>query len=326
MIARGVVQALTRFLRRSWPWLVGIAILVVVITRVPFAALRDGLSHGPHITLAAVNFAIVGSILCTDSLATWVGLIGLRMRRPFGDVAAVRGATYALFVVNYAVGQGAFGYYLHKSGVGGVRATGATLFLIGTNFAALLLLTTIALALGNTPLPSSRLFATLEIGCIALAAYLVVIAWSPGVLARRTLLAPLFEAGLRGHALAIVARVPHVIVMVLGQWVALRVWNVPVPFDVGIVTVPIVVIASVLPISPAGLGTTQAALVYLFSDYAAGATADERHGAIFAFAIAHFAYGVIASLVVGLACMPIARRRGVLRPRDADIRGIADDA
>jgi uncharacterized membrane protein YbhN (UPF0104 family) len=320
------VQALTRFLRRSWPWLVGIGILVVVVTRVPGAAFREGLGKGPHLALAAVNLAIVGCVLCTDSVATWVGLVAVRLRRPFGDVAAVRGATYALFVVNYAVGQGAFGYYLHKTGISGPRATGATLFLIGTNFAGLLILTTIAVFADPVALPTTHLQTTLEIGCIALVAYLAVIAWSPALLADRALLAPLFEAGLRGHALAIVARVPHVTVMVLGQWAALRVWGVMVPLEAGLVTLPIVVIASVLPISPAGLGTTQAALVYLFSGYAAGASLDDRQGAILAFAIVHFVYGVLASLLVGVACMPVAKRRDVLRRPDTGIRGIADDA
>jgi uncharacterized membrane protein YbhN (UPF0104 family) len=71
---------------------------------------------------------------------------------------------------------------------------------------------------------------------------------------------------------------------------------------------PAVVIASVLPISPAGLGTTQAAFVFFFGSYAAGATSDERTAAVLAFAIVHFVYGVLASLAVGFACLPFAKR------------------
>jgi hypothetical protein len=68
----------------------------------------------------------------------------------------------------------------------------------------------------------------------------------------------------------------------------------------------------VLPISPAGLGTTQAALVYFFSDYAAGATATERSAHVLAFAVVYFVYGIASSLIVGLACTPLARRLGVM--------------
>jgi hypothetical protein len=305
------------FVRRAWPWAVGIAILAVIITRVPVAAFRSAIGHGPHLALAGVNLAIGACTLTTESFATWVGLIALRLRRPFADIVAVRGATYAVFLVNYALGQGAFGYYLHKSGTTGRRAVGATLFLIGTNLGALLILTTIAVLVGDVTLPSPQLVLTLEIACGALACYLVLIAISPGPLARREVFAPLFGAGVRGHALAILGRVPHVAVLVFGQWVALRVWGVPVPLETGLVVMPIVVIASVLPISPAGLGTTQAAMVYLFSAYAAGATVEDRQAAVLAFGIVHFVYGVAASVLVGLVFMPIAKRRGVLVQRPA---------
>jgi len=293
--------------------MLGAAILAVVITRVPMSAFKAAVGHGPHLALAATNLAIALCTLSTDSFATWLGLVALRMRRPFADVVAVRGATYALFVVNYAVGQSAFGYYLHKSGTKGLRAVGATLFLLGTNLAALLALTTLAASIGAATLPSPQLMTSLQIACGALAIYLVFISLAPGPLARREVLTPLFEAGLRGHVLAMLGRVPHVAVMVIGQWAALRVWGVPVPFEVGLVVMPVVVIAAVLPISPAGLGTTQAALVYCFSSYAAGATSDDRAAAVLAFAIVHFVYGVGGSLLVGLACLPIAKRRGVLQ-------------
>ena len=299
--------------RRAWPWLVGAALLVFVITRVPFDAFTDAIEHGPHVLLAAVDLAIALCVLCTDTFSTWIGLVAVRLRRPIGNVAVVRGATYALFVVNYALGQGAFGYYLHKTGEKPLRATGATLFLIGTNLATLLVLTSFTWAFGNLAVPTARLTWTLTIGCSGLALYLIVIAIAPKFLARRDLFAPLFDAGLKGHALAMVGRIPHVVLVVLAQWVALRAWGIHVPFVVGVLIMPIVVIASVLPISPAGLGTAQAAFAYFFSGFAPGGTPDERTAHVIAFGIVHFVYGIAASLLVGLVCLPIARRRGALR-------------
>ena len=64
----------------------------------------------------------------------------------------------------------------------------------------------------------------------------------------------------------------------------------------------------------AGLGTTQAAFVLLFRDYAQGATSDDRAAAVLAFAIVHFVYGVLASLVVGLVCTPLARHTARAAP------------
>ena len=306
-----------KLLRRLWPWLLGVAILAIVISRVPLAAFRAAVGHGPHVALALTNVGIALLTLTTDSFATWLGLVALKLRRPLADVVAVRGATFALFVLNYAVGQGAFGYYLHKSGTKGMRAVGATLFLLGTNLAMLLVLTLIAVLVGDVVMPNAHFVTVLEIACGALAAYLAVIALSPGVIRNREIFAPLFDAGVGGHLLAMAGRIPHVVGLVLGQWAALRVWGVAVPFEVGLVVMPVVVIASVLPLSPAGLGTTQAALVYCFASYAVGATADDRQAAVLAFAIVHFVYGVVGALLVGLVCLPIARRRGVLQAHES---------
>ena len=207
---------------------------------------------------------------------------------------AIRGATYLLFLVNYALGQGAFGYYLNRTGVPGVRAVGATLFLMGTNLATLLLVTTGVWALRPADPAHVALWWTLLLGTAAFAVYLLVIWLAPRALARVEVLAPLFEARLKGYAIAIIGRLPHTAVLVIGHWLALRTWGIPVPFVAGLTLMPAVVIASVLPISPAGLGTTQAAFVLFFSDYAAGATADERHARVLAFAVVYFVYGVIA--------------------------------
>jgi hypothetical protein len=303
-------------LRRALPWLAGLAIIAVIATRLPFDAFRRSVTEGPHVLLGFVTLAIMTTVLCTDSLSTWIGLIALGIRRPLSRVAAIRGATYLLFLVNYAVGQGAFGYYLNRTGISGLRSIGATLFLIGTNLATLLIVTTAAWALAPTDPNQAALWYTLLIGCAAFAVYLVIIAARPKVFARFQVLAPLFDGGLRGHAIAMIGRLPHTFVIVLGHWIAVRVWGIPVPFTVGLTLMPAVVIASVLPISPAGLGTTQAALVYFFYHYAAGATPDEQKAHVLAFAVVYFVYGVVASLVVGLACTPFAKRMGLLPTPD----------
>jgi hypothetical protein len=298
-------------LKRAWPWLVGIAIVVAIATRIPFAAFRDAMGQGPLVQMLGVELVITLAVLCTDSFSTWVGLIALRMRRPLKRVASVRGATYLLFLINYALGQGGFGYFLHRTGETPARATGATLFLIGTNFATLLVLTTACvIAAGGGPSPA--LAHVLYAACAAFAVYLVVIALSPGFLARRGIFAPLFEAGLRGHAIAIAGRLPHVTMVVLGNWIAMRAWGLDLPLGDALLFLPAVAIATVLPISPGGLGTTQAAIVYFFAAWAPGATTEAREAYLFAFGVVHFVYGMIASIAVGVVCLPIVKRAGVL--------------
>ena len=299
------------WLRRLWPWLVGVAIVVVIVTRVPLAAFREASGKGPQVSLALFDLGLMIVILAGDTFATWVGMIAVKLRRPLAELLIARGATYALFVINYAVGQGAFGFYLHRTGVKPLRATGITLFLIGINLIALVALTTLAWAFGEAVSHSGAVWWGLVGTMLAFVAYLGIIALRPAPLVARELFAPLFDAGLGGHALAFVARLPHTCIIVLGQWLAVRVWGVPVPFSSCLTIVPLVVIASVLPISPGGLGTTQAAFLYFFTDLAPGATADERSANLIAFGIAHFVYGTIASALVGFAFLPASRKRGL---------------
>lgn len=309
------------WLRRWWPWLVGLAILGVISTRIPVDEFRNAIRHGPHLWLAIATLGVTLMVLCTDSISTWIGLVALGVRRPLSRVFLVRGATYALFVVNYGLGQGAFGFYLNRTGIPALRAVGVTLFLIGTNLATLLVVTTIAWT-GHPDTGHTGLWWTLLAGSAAFIVYLGLIAASPTILSERQLFAPLFDAGLRGHAVAIVGRLPHTAVIVLGHWMAVRVWGIEVPWTAAVTLMPAVVIASVLPISPAGLGTTQAALVYFFSVYAPGSSADQRSASVLSFAIVYFVYGVIASVLVGFACTPFAKKLGLLAPQvQSDARG-----
>lgn len=296
--------------RRLWPWAVGLAIFALLAWRMPVAGFREAVSGGPHLDLAAVELVLVFITLATDGVATWIALVAVRLRRRFTHIVAIRGATLVLFLVNYALGQGAFGYYLHRTGVPPKRAVGATLFLMGTNLATLLLLTTVAWGVRGEGL-DTPMWWTLVGGCAAFALYLVVIALRPRFVARG-IFEPLFDAGLRGHAFAILGRLPHMIVMTMGIWVAMQVWGLPVPFAAAATTMPVVVIITAIPIAPAGLGTAQAALVFFCGPYAAGATADDRAAHVFAFAIVHFVYGVTATFLVGLGCVPFARRIGAL--------------
>ncbi len=303
-------------LRRLWPWIVGSVIVAVIAARMPLATFREAVSGGPQLALIAVELLLAVITLCTDALATWTALVAVQLRRPIAQVMAVRGASVLLFLVNYALGQSAFGYYLHRTGTTKTRAVGAMLFLVGTNLAVLLLVTTVSWGLRGIDLDSS-MWTTLVAGTIAFAVYLVIIALAPQLLAQRGALAPLFDAGLRGHALALAGRVPHIAVMTLGPWVAMRVWGIPVPLSAAASLMPVVVLVTALPISPAGLGTSQAALVFFFAPFADGATIGEREAHVFAFSIVHFVYMVIASCLVGVACIPFARRAGGIPPTTA---------
>lgn len=280
--------------------------------RVPLDAFQQALAKGPHLELALVDFGVTIAMLLTDTLATWVALSVLGVQWKLARVFAVRGATYVLSLINYAVGQGGIGYYLHKSGVPGARAIGITLFLMGTTFATLLLLNATTWVLDHEGIDPRALWTVYGLAG-AFVVYLIVIVIRPVALTNRQVLAPLFDARLGGYALAMLARLPHVVVIVFGHWVAMRAWGIPAPLALAASVLPGLAFAAALPISPAGLGTTQAGLVLFFSAFASGATQEAREANLLAFSIVHFVYGMIGQLVFGLACLPLARRQDASR-------------
>jgi hypothetical protein len=140
-------------------------------------------------------------------------------------------------------------------------------------------------------------------------AYLALIASRPKLLARVTLLAPLFEAGLAGHAVALAARFPHFAWLVLGHWVALAFFGVRVPALDALVELPIVLVVSTLPITPQGFGTRDAVAGAFFAKVAPGATAAERLAQVAACTTSWGVLLTLLSFVLGLVAMRFVNHR-----------------
>ncbi|MFL6233660.1 MAG: hypothetical protein ACJ76N_11045 [Thermoanaerobaculia bacterium] len=296
-------------LRRLLPWLVGAAILLALVYRVPAAALRGGLAHGPWGLLAAYTLPFILITLAADAYATGVCLRIAGEPRPFGTLTLVRGATYLLGLLNYALGQGGIGLYLHRTGVRAVRGTGIVLFLLAVNFGALAAAAASGIVLGGDELAGLRGTA---IGILAAGAvYLGVIALRPAFLARREVLAPLFEAGPLGHLAALAGRMPHLLLLILGHWGAMWIWGIRVPVGQALARMPAVILASVVPLSPSGLGTVQATQILLFAPYAPAASTAGREAAVLSYSLAFTLLGLVSQALTGAVCLMSLRRRGL---------------
>jgi len=296
-------------LRRLLPWLVGAAILLALVYRVPAAALRGGLAHGPWGLLAAYTLPFILITLAADAYATGVCLRITGEPRPFGTLTLVRGATYLLGLLNYALGQGGIGLYLHRTGVRAVRGTGIVLFLLAVNFGALAAAAALGIVLGGEELAGLRGTA---VGILAAGAvYLGIIALRPAFLARREVLAPLFEAGPLGHLAALAGRMPHLLLLILGHWGAMGIWGIRVPVGQALARMPAVILASVVPLSPSGLGTVQATQLLLFSPFAPAASQAGREAAVLSYSLAFTFLGLVTQALTGAVCLLSLRRRGL---------------
>jgi hypothetical protein len=326
--AAGAAGAAGRQARRWLPWLVAAAILAVLIARLPRAQLLHALAAGPSWKVALCSAAVVGAALLADVWATLAAFAATGVRCRWRGVLPARGATYLLGLLNFAAGQGGMGLYLHRAGVGPLRVLGTLLFLFATQIGALAAVAAAGIATdaiaggaGGGPMAGSLpdLTGSLPLSAAlagAFALLLVLLAWRPAWLARRRVLAPAFAAGGGGFLRATAARLPHVLAMVAGLWLGLRLWGVALPLARGLVVLSVAVLVTVLPIAPSGLGTLELALVGLTSAYAPGPTVAAQRASVLAFSFVYHLFSIAAQAAVGVLCLTwLARRARLARSR-----------
>jgi uncharacterized membrane protein YbhN (UPF0104 family) len=305
----------TREAVRRWlPWLVAAAILAVMVREIRLEPLREAFQHGAYLALSLFIVFELVITLPVDAFATRAALDAAGIPRPFLEVMYARGASYLLGLLSYIAGQGGMGFYLARTGVPVARSTGAVLFLMIANGIVLVLLGALGLAVemargGLAGVPTELLALTIAAALGGTVVYGIVVALRPRWLARYGLLAPLFEAGVRGNVRAVAARFPHMLLLVVLHWLAFRIWGIAVPAVPGLALNPIVLLLSALPVTPGGLGTTQALQVLFFSPWAPGATGDDRAAAVLAFSLVHHAVNLVVQAAIGLACLAPFRRR-----------------
>jgi uncharacterized membrane protein YbhN (UPF0104 family) len=300
--------------RRWLPWLVAAAILAVLVREIRLEPLREAFQHGAYVALSLFIVFELVITLPVDAYATRAALDAAGIPRPFLEVMYARGASYLLGLLSYIAGQGGMGFYLARTGVSVGRSAGAVLFLMMANGIVLVLLGAAGLAIemargGLAGVPTELLALTIAAALAGTVVYGIVIALRPKWLARYSLLAPLFDAGVRGNVRAVLTRFPHMLLLAVLHWLAFRIWGIAVPAVPGLALNPIVLLLSALPVTPGGLGTTQALQVLFFSPWAAGATADDRAASVLAFSLVHHVVNLIVQAALGLACLAPFRRR-----------------
>jgi hypothetical protein len=307
-------QALATGARRWLPWLVAAAILAVLVREIRLEPLREAFRHGAYVALALYIVLEQVIALPADAFATREALAAAGIPRRWTEVLLARGSSYLLGLLSYFAGQGGMGFYLARTGVPVGRSAGAVLLLMIANGVVLVVLGAMGLAVelargGLAGAPTGLLLMTIAAALGGTVVYGIVIALRPRWLTRYAVLAPLFEAGLGGNLRAVAARFPHMLLLAVLHWGAFRVWGIAVPPVRGLALNPIVLLLSALPVTPGGLGTTQALQVLFFSPWATAVTPDGRAAAVLAFSLVHHVVSLVVQAAIGLACLPPLRRR-----------------
>jgi len=292
-------------LKRLLPWLIAVAILAYLFATIPFDHLTEALQRVTVWKLVGLSGLFCGALLVADSLAMWVGFREAIAEPRLGllEVMQMRGGTYLLAIVNYGVGQGGIIYFLRRyHGVRLAVGAGAVMLTSGAFIIVIALIVGTGMLAGAVPgRPELQLLAIAVVA--ALPVYLAVIAIRPRFLADRAFFKPLFEPGVLGTLRVAAARLVHAGVLVLGHWLAMRLFNIRVPLDSALALIPVLLLVAAVPVAPSGLGTTQAAAVTLFAQYAPGADATAQHATVLAYSLSFQFISVGFVALIGLFCL-----------------------
>ena len=301
-----------KHLRAAAPWLVATAILAYFATTVPLQEATDALQRVSVVPFLLLAVAYVAAQLTTDALSLWTGFrVALATESvSYRDVLVMRGASYLLTLIHFGAGQGGVAYFLHRyRGITIARAASA---LILTTGAFLLVIVTAAAAgLAAGAVPAYTELRIVAYGLIAaVPGYLAIIAMRPAFLTRWALLRPLFDAGVVGTLSVVCARCLHVAVLIATHFVTMRLFGIDVPISAALAGLPVVFMVGAIPVSPSGLGTSQAAAMALFASYAPGADADAQRAVVLAYSLS---LQIIASTLV--ACIGVVSLRLLTRSK-----------
>ncbi|HNY64664.1 MAG TPA: lysylphosphatidylglycerol synthase transmembrane domain-containing protein [Deltaproteobacteria bacterium] len=245
-----------------------------------------------------VAFIVITFLLDTQNLA----LVLKEFRHPiaFRSALGIRGGTYLLMTIDHTLGLGALAYYLkHELAIPVMRSTGVMLFFNTITQLTLTIMATIGLILVPPSSLPLRYFFILCIGFLG--SVLIFVAAMKKLPSRGcgsrirdlNLLKVFHEASWRSYCSLILWRGVYYLVFIGFFYIALRAFHMHVPLSILTAYVPIILMVVSMPITPCGLGTAQAAMLYLFGDYGPS-------GTIMAFGLTYSTSILLLRSVIGL--------------------------
>ncbi|HET6611681.1 MAG TPA: lysylphosphatidylglycerol synthase transmembrane domain-containing protein [Kofleriaceae bacterium] len=280
-------------------------VLAYLAVSVDLDAVLDAFSRVSIWQFVAFTILYQAALLTTDSFALWVSLRdtapGLAI--DFPHVVLVRGATYLLAAISYSVGQGGIVYFLRSAYKVPFAASAGAVLLTSIGF-VLVIAGVIAGGLATHSIPDIPGLFGIAIGVVAIIPlYLLTIALRPRVFARWPALAPVLRARPRHILRAVGSRALHTVALLGGHYVAMHIFGIDVPIGAALARLPVLIVVNALPVSPAGLGTTQAAAVVLFSAFAPGDTPGAREATVLAYSLSFHVLSQGFGALLSLPCL-----------------------
>ena len=243
--------------------LLTMAIFALILRRVPFAALAEALREADYRLFLALMIPNALFYFAWDTLVLSVVMRWFHGFVPYTRLLPVRAASYVVGFFNTNLGRGAMAAYLSRQLHAPFLELGSTvLFLVLTEYTQLVLWAMLGLLGLRADVSRSLL----------VVAAAVAICW----LIVRWLLAPRDWSIARTFRLAtparyaqiVLLRAPLFFVSLCLHYYAARAFGIHIPFAQMLAFLPVIFMLAALPVTIAHLGTTQAAWIFFFSQYA----------------------------------------------------------
>jgi hypothetical protein len=241
-----------------------VVIFALILRRVPFAALATALGDADYRTFLVLMIPNTVFYFAWDTLVLTVVIRWFHGAVAYRDLLPVRASSYVVGFFNTNLGRGALAAYLCRRLHAPFLELGSTvIFLVLTEYTQLVIWSMLGIVGFRAEVTRSLLAVA-----AAVALFWIVV---------RVALAPRSWSILRTFRLAsfaqyveiVVLRAPMFLVSLAAHYYAAQAFGIHVPFVQMLTFLPVIFMLAALPVTIAHLGTTQAAWIFFFGQYAA---------------------------------------------------------
>lgn len=320
-------MTIARHVGRAVPLLVTAVIFVVIFRRVPLPRLLQALAEADTGRFLALMIPNTIFYFCWDTLILTTAVRWFHGPIRYRDLLPVRAASYVLAVFNTNLARGAVAAYLARRLREPFLPLGGTvIFLLLTEYTHLVAWSTLGLLLGGREVPRQLLVvppavALFWLGFLLYARLGLTLGTALHALTGRRVAAREAASGVRSwtvfrtfrvapvarYGQIILLRSPMFFVSLSLHYVAARTFGIEIPFLQMLAFLPVIFMVAALPITVARLGTTQAAWIFFFGEYAPAAS-------LLAFSLAAHATFSVTRALLGVAFTPWVWSDLVRRP------------
>ncbi|NLV67181.1 MAG: hypothetical protein GXY14_05840 [Spirochaetes bacterium] len=262
------------YVKRLLPWLVSLSIIVFLFSRIDYVMFLESLEVAElsvYVPLV-ILFVFIWFYVETYNVQKLYSYFGHPV--DYLTMLSIRGGTFLLMIINYGLGAGAIAMYLKRLyGVGLLRSTGILFYYMVVESAGIAFLAVAGFLLAGQSSGIAWWVLYLASGLFLFYnVEIVLLKYIPalGFLRRfvnSSILAPIRESSLSIYAKIFLQRTFYFLTFVVFFYFAVRAFHMEIPFLTLAALVPIIFFVGNLPITPFGLGTIQAAMLYFFKDF-----------------------------------------------------------